>query len=198
MWYFLMIFHAVQSTVHCFMYEYSWLTRAYVVGNAFRATFPVKVLERECLTLVSSPLIDRTVATVGEMCFAKQLADSLYTPTWIVFYAWAAQLCCWYAMLTKNNLFHVYEETLWFLIGYTYYTKTRDPRAKAIAALYCVYMATVDIPRYADRFMEYEPVALTLGMQDAHQCSRSTDWTGERVWRTGYFVGATQLSMYLG
>jgi hypothetical protein len=198
MWYFLMIFHAVQSTVHCLLHEHDWLARVYVVGNAFRATFPVKVLERECLTLVSSPLIDRTVATVGEMCFAKQLADSLYTPTWIVFYAWAAQLCCWYAMLTKNNLFHVYEETLWFLIGYTYYTKTRDPRAKTIAALYCLYMATVDIPRYADRFMEYEPVTLTLGMQDAHQCSRSTDWAGERVWRTGYFVGATQLSMYLG
>jgi hypothetical protein len=198
MWYFLMTFHAVQSTVHCFLYEYSWLTRTYVSANAFRAMFPVKVLERECMTLVSSPLIDRTVATVGEICFAKQLADSLSTPTWIVFYAWAAQLCCWYAILTKNNLFHVYEETLWFLIGYTYYEKTRDPRAKIIAGLYCTYMAWVDVPRYVHRFIEHEPVPLTLGMQDMHQCMRAVDWADERVWRTGYFVGATQLSMYLG
>lgn len=197
MWYLCMIFHAVQTTVHCWLYDYSWLSRVYVTGNAIRAMFPVKVLERECMTLVSSPLTDRTVATVGEICFAKQLSDSLPTPTWIVFYAWAAQLCCWYAMLTKNNLFHAYEETLWFLIGHTYYTTTRDPNARVIAALYCIYMATVDIPRYADRFIEYEPVPLALGMKDAHLCSLTVDWVGERVWRTGYFIGATQLSMYL-
>ena len=197
MWYFFMSFNAVYSTWYCWTHDYSWLSTAYVSGNAFRSLFPVKVLERECMTLVSSPLIDRTVATVAEICFAKQLSDSLHTPTWIVFYAWAAQLCCWYAMLTKNNLFHVYEETLWFLIGYTYYVKTRD-RAKFIAALYCMYMATVDIPRYAYRFAEYESLPLAIGMQDAHTCSISVDWADERVWRTGYFVGATQLSMYLG
>jgi len=198
MWYFLMLAHAVQSTVHCLLHEYSWLSRVYVMGNAFRAIFPVKVLERECMTFMSSPAVDRTVATVGEICFAKQLSDSLYTPTWIVFYAWAAQLCCWYAMLTKNNLFHVYEETLWFLIGYTYYKKTYSPTARTIAALYCIYMATVDIPRYAYRFMDYDSVPLSIGMQDANTCNLTVDWADEHVWRTGYFVGATHLSMYLG
>ncbi len=193
-----MVFHALQTTAHCLLHEHCWLTRVYVAGNAFRAIFPVKVIERECMTLISSPVIDRTVATVGEICFAKQLSDSLYTPNWIVFYAWAAQLCCWYAMLTKNNLFHVYEETLWFMIGYTYYQYTYNSTARTIAALYCLYMVFVDIPRYADRFMEYEPVPLALGMQDAHQCSLSVDWADERVWRTGYFVGATHLSIYLG
>lgn len=193
-----MSFNAVHTAWRSWTRDYSWLTTTYVSANAFRAMFPVKVLERECMTLVSSPLIDRTVATVGEICFAKQLSDSLSTPSWIVFYAWAAQLCCWYAMLTKNNLFHAYEETLWFLIGYTYYEKTRDPMAKVIAGLYCTYMMGVDVPRYVHRFMEYEPVPLTLGMKDVHQCMLAVDWADERVWRTGYFVGATQLSMYLG
>ena len=192
-----MLAHAVQSTIHCLLYEYSWLARVYVMGNAFRAIFQVKVLERECMTLVSSPFVDRTVATVGEMCFAKQLSDSLYTPTWILLYAWAAQLCCWYAILTKNNLFHVYEETLWFLIGYTYYKNTPNPTARTIAAIYCMYMAVVDIPRYAGRFMDYESVPLSMGIQDANQCSLTNDWSDEWVWRTGYFVGATQLSMYI-
>lgn len=179
------------------MNPYSWLTRVYVSVNAFRSLFPVNVTERICLTTVSSPLVDRTLATVSEMCFAKQLSDSLYRPTWILFYAWAAQLCCWFAVLTKNNLFHVYEEYLWFLIGYSYYWHTPIPTARYIAALYCVYMLTVDIPMYAYRVLEHDPVSVTEGIVGMNNCTLSKNWEEEYVWRTGYFVGGSRLSMYL-
>ena len=173
MWYFCMTFHAIQSSLQCWINQYSWLTRVYVSVNAFRSIFPVNVTERLCLTTISSPLVDRTLATVSEMCFAKQLSDSLYRPTWILFYAWAAQLCCWFAVVTQNNLFHVYEEFLWFLIGYNYYWYTPIPTARYVALLYCGYMLSVDIPMYAYRTLEHEPVTLEEGVVGMNNCTHS-------------------------
>lgn len=197
MWYFLMSFHAIQSSLQCWTHSYSWLTRVYVSVNAFRALFPVNVTERLCLTTVSSPFIDRGMSTISEMCFAKQLSDSLYRPSWILFYAWAAQICCWFAVITKNNLFHVYEEYLWFLIGYSYYWYTPIPSARYIALVYCFYMLFLDIPMYAYRFLLYDAVPLSEGLLDMNQCTRHFNWEEEYLWRTGYFVGASRLSMYI-
>lgn len=92
MWYFLMSFHAIQSSLQCWTHSYSWLTRVYVSVNAFRALFPVNVTERLCLTTVSSPFIDRGMSTISEMCFAKQLSDSLYRPSWILLCMGSANL----------------------------------------------------------------------------------------------------------
>ena len=66
MWYFVMLAHSVHSVIQTWMQDHTWRTRIYVGVNAFRAIFPVKVVERECLTMVSSPLIDRTLATENE------------------------------------------------------------------------------------------------------------------------------------
>lgn len=197
MWYFCMTFHAIQSTIHCILQEQSWLTRVYVMVNAFRSIFPVKVTERQCFTLVSSPLIDRTLSTISELCFAKQLSDSLYTPTWILLYAWSAELCCWFAVLTKNNLFHVYEEYLWFLIGYNCAWYAPRPSMRGVAMAYCVYMMSVDIPMYAVRYLEQDPVPLVQGILDMNTCTRTHDFGDEQVWRTLYFVGGSQASIYL-
>lgn len=195
MWYTFMMINAIQSTIHCFVTDHSWLTRIYVTVNGFRSLFPVKVTERQCLIAFSSPLIDRTISTVSEICFAKQLSDSLYRPTWILLYAWAAEICCWFAVITKNNLFHVYEEYLWFLIGYTYYWYTPIPTARYVAALYCAYMLCVDIPMYAHRYLTQDPVSLIEGIKDMGSCYPLDEM--DYTWRTGYFVGATRLSMYL-
>jgi len=197
MWYFCMCFHAIQFTIHCFFRDHSWLSRVYVGVNAFRSLFPVKTTERQCLTIISSPLIDRTLSTVSELCFAKQLSDSLYRPNWILFYAWSAELCCWFAVLTKNNLFHVYEEYLWFLIGYSYYWNSPLPWARCIAMLYCVYMLTVDIPMYVVKFIQEDAVPLDEGILDMNTCIHTHDFEDEQVWRSLYFVGGSQLSMYL-
>lgn len=193
-----MTFNAVQAVVHAFLNS-SWLSTVYVSVNAYRSLFPVKLIERECLTAMSNPLMDRSLATVGEMCFAKQLSDSLYAPSWVVFYAWAAQLCAWYGTLTKDYLFLVYSETLWFMIGYIYYVRSADySTAKVISAIYCFYMFWVHIPLYAYRFIETDPVPLEVGMLDVQQCVKGTDWDDEYVWRTGYFVGGSWVSIFLG
>jgi hypothetical protein len=142
-------------------------------------------------------LIDRTLSTVSELCFAKQLSDSLYCPTWILLYAWAAEICCWFAVMTKNNLFHVYEEYLWFLIGYTYYWNSKLPWAQFVAMMYCFYMLCVDIPMYASRYMLQDTVSLREGMLDMNSCTLTNDFHDEHVWRSLYFVGGSQLSMYM-
>ncbi len=85
MWYFGMLVHSVHSVIQTWMYDHTWRTRLYVGVNAFRAIFPVKVVERECLTTFSSPLIDRTLATFAELAFAEHLAASLGRPSPIMF-----------------------------------------------------------------------------------------------------------------
>ncbi len=197
MWYFFMACHAFQSVITCWFTNPSWLAKVYVSVNAFRSLFPVKVLERQCLTNVSSAFIDRSLSTVSELCFAKQLSDSLYCPTWIMFYAISAEICCWFAVLTQNNLFHVYEEYLWFLIGYSYYWSTPLPLARMVAMAYCIYMLCMDIPMYAFRYVSQEVIPLSEGLRTIHECTRVNDFSDEHMWRTGYFVGGSQLSMYI-
>jgi hypothetical protein len=197
MWYFFMACHAFQSVITCWFTNPSWLAKVYVSVNAFRSLFPVKVLERQCLTNVSSPVIDRYLSTVSELCFAKQLSDSLYCPTWIMFYAISAEICCWFAVITQNNLFHVYEEYLWFLIGYSYYWATPLPFARMVAMAYCIYMLCMDIPMYAFRYLSQEVIPLSEGLRTIHECTRVNDFSDEYMWRTGYFVGGSQLSMYI-
>ena len=114
MWYFGMLAHSVHSVIQTWIYPYSWQTRIYVGVNAFRAIFPVKVVERECLTAFSSPLIDRTLATFGELAFAEHLSASLGVHSPITFYCMLAQVYCWLGTLTKNNMYH---KTHFVLVG---------------------------------------------------------------------------------
>lgn len=197
MWFLFMSCNAIQSAIMCWFFNPSWLAKIYVSVNAFRSLSPVKVLERQCLNHVSSPFIDRALSTVSELCFAKQLSDSLYYPTWILFYAVSAEICCWFAVLTKNNLFYVYEEYLWFLIGYSYYWYSPLPVARLMAMAYCSYMLIVEIPIYATRYLYEEIIPLSEGLRTIHECERITDFSDEYMWRTGYFVGGSQLSMYI-
>jgi hypothetical protein len=192
MWHTFMSVHAIQSTLQVWYYDYSLLTKIYVSVNAFRSLFPVKVLESECLTLVSSPFIDRSLATIAELCFAQQLSTSLQDRNYIVHYALLAQLCCWTAMITHNNLFHVYEEYLWFLIGYHYYWYSTMSIQHYIAFVYCFYMFFVDIPMYFYRFVNDEMINVSM-----FECTQSSDWSDEYLWRIGYFIGASRISMYL-
>jgi len=197
MWYFGMLVHSVHSVIQTWIYDHTWRTRLYVGVNAFRAIFPVKVVERECLTMFSSPLIDRTLATIAELAFAEHLAASLGRPSPIMFYGMLAQVYCWLGMLTKNNLYHVAEESLWLLIGLSYYYYSPIPMAKTVAALYCMYMLTADIPAYL--FRESHVVPWQVGILDVNDCMivGESTWGYEKLWRTGYFVGASRISMYL-
>ena len=107
----------------------------------------------------------------------------------------AAQVFCWIGMITRNNLFHIYEECLWFLIGYTYYWQSPKLIIRCIAFVYCCYMIFLDIPMYVYRFMDqYEN---SFMIYNVHDCMMVYDLSDEYLWRTGYFVGASRLSMLM-
>lgn len=191
MWYALMSLHAIQSVVQCWAYDYSMLSRIYVSVNAFRSLFPVRIVERECFTSISSPFMDRSLATVAELCFAKQLATHFHDDI-LFYYAFIAQLSCWLGMITQNNLFHVYEEYFWLLMGFTCFWNAKNRKVQWVAGAYCIYMMTVDIPMYMVRFIQQEKQPPT---QDMFHCELISDLKDEYLWRTGYFVGASRLSM---
>ena len=197
MWYFFMVANAIQMVCQTWMYDHTWRTRIYVGVNAFRAMFPVKIVERECLTAMSSPIIDRTLATIAEIAFAENLSSSLGKPNPIIFYCILAQTYCWLGTLTKNNRYHVAEEYLWLMIGAAYHYYSPIPNARAIAFLYCIYMLTIDIPMYY--FRENYPVPWDVGIFDVDDCTivDESTWGYEKLWMTGYFIGASRLSMYL-
>lgn len=192
-----MCMHAIQSNLQCWRNSYSWNTRVYVAINAFRAMFPVKPLERQCLTPFSSPVMDRSVATVGELLFAIQLVHTVDdVEPFIFLYAVFAQVFCWIAITTQDNLYHVYEECLWLLIGLNYAWYSPIYYGRRIAAAYCVYMILSDIPMYALR--PNAPIDWERGTQSIHECVvNHTGWEVEKIWRTGYFVGATRAAMYM-
>lgn len=199
MWHTILSLFAIQSTIRVWMHtSYNELTRVYVTVNAYRALFPVKIIERTCLTSISNPFLDRTLATIGEVSFAHQLSTSFKQPC-IFNYAILAQVYCWTAMLTRNNKYHLYEETLWLMIGHTCHMSSTRMSYKIITILYCSYMIFVDIPKYADRYASNPPLLLWHeGLEDSFHCIKTRyGWEDEKMWRFGYFVGASELSMYL-
>jgi hypothetical protein len=157
------------------------LSAGYVLGCAFRSTFPVYDVGRLCLvdSWLSSVMVGRSVATVAELCFAAQWAllmhgiaqanqhrlglrvARLVLPMIIV-----AELCSWHAVLTTSNLGHVLEESLWGLCAAVLVTSlvlmwprcNRELRpalaaAVAIGVGYVLYMFQVDVPMYWTRWL---------------------------------------------
>ena len=105
-----------------------WLSGIFAAACAFRSVLPRVDLERQCLwnSPLSSIFVGRSVATVAELCFARQCAllisklsaltgnPSLQVVGWsIVPLILLAQVCCWYAVVSLNHLGHAIEEILW-------------------------------------------------------------------------------------
>src|SRR5262249_54324448 len=89
--------------------------------------------ERQCLwnSPLSSIFVGRTVATIAELSFAGQCAlwisklsaltgsASLQVVGWsIVPLILVAQVCCWYAVISLNHLWHAIEEILWSVLAF--------------------------------------------------------------------------------
>src|SRR5262245_4356784 len=107
------------------------LSGVYVGVCGFRSLFPRVDLERLCLwdTWLSAILLGRTVATIAELCFALQVglflqrvADIAGAPVLaaaghaVLPLAIAAEVVCWYAVLSLNHIGHALEESLWALL----------------------------------------------------------------------------------
>jgi len=132
-----------------------------------------------------------------------------------------AQCFCWYGVLYKNYLMHVIEESIWMssmsLIGFSYLYFTNliiNKKLKyyfvsgiCISCLYTIFMILVDIPMYYNRYivLDLEPIKtktlLFDSLIDMASCKKISQtyntWKDEIPWMSGYFIGATWLSMKL-
>ncbi len=200
------------------------LSGLFVAACAFRSLLPRIDLERMCLWDVplSSVIVGRTVATVAELCFAWQCALLLFKvsaltgssvigtigltvlPIIVV-----AELACWFAVVTLNNIGHAVEEMLWSimvglvaagLVIYWRHTAGALPMWVPIGLIACVGTAAlilmVDIPLYITRWRIAKRAGLRYlrvveGLKDAVVRRRVTqareDWRNEVLWMSLYF-----------
>jgi len=133
-----------------------------------------------------------------------------------------ANTFCWISVLTKNQLFHTLEESLWLVIGImillslgTFWNQRvyLDPGLRSLvtwgtlgALIYVLFMATVDIPMYYSRWQHDRQVGtpyLTFiqGIYDAFSCQHVDRsfafWGKEMPWLSGYFIFGVWGSIYL-
>lgn len=211
------------------------LSAVYVFGCAFRSLLPRADVERICLfnTWLSSVLIGRSVATLAELCFALQWAIVLrelgrlaHSDTakniakLIVPLIALAEICSWYAVISTNFLGNVLENSIWTIafalvaaalirLATSFHGIARwiILATAAGAAGYVLFMVTVDVPMYLQRWQAAtatgQPVlGLVAGLHDlasrwvvSHDIAR---WRDEIPWMSLYFSVAVWASVLLG
>merc|ERR1712018_357666 len=123
----------------------------------------------------------------------------------------AAQILCWFGVLTTNQLFHVFEESIWaetfamiipLLVKLSRMPENSGRQKKLLACviiyvIYVMYMLLVDIPMYYRRYAEnnelgVQYLSLREGVYDAMSCKMVTAkyevWKEDAIWMIGYFV----------
>jgi hypothetical protein len=211
------------------------LAAAYVFGCAFRSILPRADVQRICLfdTWLSSVMVGRSVATVAELCFAAQWAIVLrelgkisHSDTtknianMIVPLIVLAECCSWYAVISTNFLGNVLENAIWttafVLIGVallrlmlSFHGPARFAIAAAAAGIACyvLFMSTVDVPMYFERWQadlaHGKPLlGLFSGLYDVATrwvvTHRFVPWHREIAWMSLYFSVAVWTSLMLG
>ncbi len=208
------------------------LCAVYVFGCAFRSVLPVYDIPRLCLfdTWLSDVIIGRSVATIAELSFVAQWALMLHSTAESTASPFArkvsvlllplivvAEICSWYAVLTRHNLGHVAENSLWavsaLLVSASVIPMIRQcagPRRRIMIAwcaagfAYVIFMFLVDVPTYWARYMADELhgrayLTVLQGISDAasHRVVsyRWGDWQSEVIWMSLYFSVAVWLSI---
>jgi hypothetical protein len=157
------------------------LSAVYVFACAFRSVLPVYDIPRIVLvdSRLSSVVVGRSVATVGELCFAAQwalilqrialLGDSLFAHAAslaLVPLIVLAEAFSWYAVLTTAQRGHVIENSIWGSSAALVITsmlvigphRVADLYPPMIAwcvggAAYVVFMFWFDVPMYWSRWL---------------------------------------------
>jgi hypothetical protein len=199
-WYAFLIAHSIVVMVQLLTIT-SYEAKTYALVNVFRSVLPRLDNQRICMfkSFWSTPLVGRTVATIAELSFAKQLQRHTGIPIFRCIVL--AQVFCWGGLLTGHVQFHVMEETIWTIVAIRIMTCCLRKQLHFfanIAFIYSCYMVFVDIPMYANRVSF--PVSFYDGFQELATCKVSHEWSVWRedaVWMIGYFIGATQLSLFL-
>ena len=210
------------------------LSGIFVAACAFRSTFPRVDLERRCLknSPLSSIAVGRSVATVAELCFAAQCAllvlkladvtqlEGLRTiGLSIVPLIVAAQVACWYAVVSLNHLGHALEEIVWaiavmLLAAALAAAIGRVPVGTGVLCVLgivacagaAVLMLAFDVPMYRRRWRESRRngvrfLAITEGLRDTlsrrHVAHEWSVWQPEALWMSLYFTAGVWLSLGL-
>jgi len=211
------------------------LSAVYVFGCAFRSFLPRADVERICLfnTWLSSVLMGRSVATLAELCFAvqwviilRELGRVAHSDTakniakLILPLIALAEICSWYAVISTNFLGNVLENSLWTIafalvaaalirLAASFHGIVRwfIVATVAGAAGYVLFMVTIDVPMYLQRWQAAiasgKPVlGLFAGLHDlasrwivTHDIAR---WRPEIAWMSLYFSIAVWASLLLG
>ena len=210
------------------------LSAAYVFGCAFRSVLPRADVQRICLvdSWLSSVFVGRSVATIAEIAFAAQwaiilaqlgaIADAetavnmarVIVPIIVV-----AEICSWYAVVTKNFLSNAIENSLWavaFLfvgIGLGRLLPEFDGLVRWLLiaglvgiACYLAFLVVVDVPMYVRRWRIERAAGTPLlhplvGLRDsATRWTVTHDiehWREEIAWMSLYFSAAVWGSLAL-
>ncbi len=157
------------------------LSAGYVFACAFRSWLPVYDIPRIVIvdSRLSSVIVGRSVATVGELCFAAQWALILHAMAQLShsIFAQAASLAIvplimlaevfsWYAVLTTAQRGHVIENSIWgasaalvvvsmLAIGPHRIADLYSPMIACCvgAAAYVVFIFWFDVPMYWSRWL---------------------------------------------
>jgi hypothetical protein len=211
------------------------LSVVYVLGCAFRSWLPRADVERICLfnTWLSSVLIGRSVATLAELCFAiqwviilRELGRVAHSDTakniakLILPLIALAEICSWYAVISTNFLGNVLENSVWTiafaLVGAALIRLAASFQgivrwivvaSAAGAAGYVLFMVSVDVPMYLQRWQAasasgqavLEPIAGLYDLATRWIVTRDiARWRDEIAWMSLYFSVAVWTSLLLG
>ena len=198
----------------------------FVIACAIRAIWPRIDADRHCFYnhWISNGLIGRGLATIAEVSFMIQIGLALIHLTgkttvasFLVFVNGLAQVCCWYSVLTKNQLGYVLEELIWtvslclvIIVSINSQPITVDGKwfkwfAFPLGVLYISYMVLVNIHMYERLYLsdmkQYQTyLTFSQGWNEIQQClvvSQSVYWYNEMPWMTLYFTGVVWISLWL-
>ena len=210
-----------------------YLSSLFLLSTSIRSLFPRIDVERICYfdTFISTTIVGRTLATVGEVAFSLQISLAMlrlmkeldvrsFVPYVITPAITVAQVLCWCGVLTTNQLFHCFEESIWtifmfLLIPLTFRLMRKTECNKVyyklmgcmtLLTIYVIYMAFIDVPMYYKRYIHNEKqnvsyLSLKEGIADSTSCKVVTQsyyvWKEDSIWMIGYFIFCSLISIGL-
>jgi hypothetical protein len=210
------------------------LSAPFVFGCAFRSVFPRADVQRICVvdSWLSSVAVGRSVAMIAELCFAAQCAlllrvlavetrkpFALGISRVIVPLIAMAETFSWYSVVTTNYIGNTVEESTWATVSLLLMAgliivrpRLQGPlrafvgQAIWIIAAYFVFLATIDVPMYWNRWRGDTAggaryLSFADGVRDAATrwvvTMRIEDWRWEMLWMSLYFSFGVWISVSL-